>query len=60
MCLRIHLTSQLCERLPSPMGESAVDCSRLSTMPSVSFTIAGKTFDLGPEEVMNKNFIPVS
>lgn len=42
---------QLCERLPSPMGESAVDCSGLSSMPSVSFTIGGRTFDLTPEQV---------
>jgi len=34
------------------MGESAVDCSSLSSLPTVSFTIAGKTFDLGPEEVI--------
>ncbi|KNA19643.1 hypothetical protein SOVF_059660 [Spinacia oleracea] len=50
----LDYANQLCERLPSPMGESAVDCSRLSTMPSVSFTIAGKTFDLGPEEYILK------
>ena len=42
---------QLCERLPSPMGESAVDCASLSTMPNVSFTIGGKVFDLSPEQV---------
>jgi len=33
------------------MGESAVDCSRLSSMPAVSFTIGGKEFELTPEEV---------
>lgn len=42
---------QLCDRLPSPMGESAVDCSRLSSLPTVSFTIGGKMFDLTPEQV---------
>lgn len=42
---------QLCEKLPSPMGESAVDCSTVSSMPSVSFTIGGKTFSLKAEEV---------
>lgn len=42
---------QLCERLPSPMGESAVDCNSLTSMPIVSFTIGGKRFDLKPEQV---------
>lgn len=42
---------QLCERLPSPMGESAVECESLSSMPSVSFTIGGKVFELSPKEV---------
>lgn len=42
---------QLCDRLPSPMGESSVDCSSVPSMPTVSFTIGGKTFNLGPEQV---------
>jgi len=46
----INYVNELCERIPSPMGESAVDCSSLSSMPSVSFTIGGKTFDLAPEQ----------
>ena len=37
--------------MPSPMGQSAVDCGTLSSMPSVSFTIGDKVFDLAPEEV---------
>ena len=28
------------------MGESAVDCGSISSMPTVSFTIGGKVFDL--------------
>ncbi|KAL0704024.1 hypothetical protein Bca4012_070449 [Brassica carinata] len=36
------LLSELCKRLPSPMGESAVDCAQLSTIPTVSLTIGGK------------------
>ncbi|RZS11070.1 hypothetical protein BHM03_00042370 [Ensete ventricosum] len=42
---------QLCERLPSPMGESSVDCASVASMPSVSFTISDKTFELKPEQV---------
>ncbi|KAL8153184.1 hypothetical protein V2J09_010944 [Rumex salicifolius] len=49
----LDYANQLCERLPSPMGESAVDCGSLSTMPTISFTIGGKTFDLAPEQVIN-------
>jgi phytepsin len=47
--------NQLCERLPSPNGESLVDCDSLSTMPKVSFTIADKIFDLTPEDVCDSS-----
>ncbi|CAM8986929.1 unnamed protein product [Rhodiola kirilowii] len=50
----IEYVNQLCERLPSPMGESAVDCGSLSTMPNVSFTIGGKEFELTPEQYILK------
>lgn len=50
------LDVQLCERLPSPNGESTVNCNALSTMPKVSFTIAGKAFELAPEEVSLRTF----
>jgi hypothetical protein len=46
---------QLCDRMPSPMGESAVDCGKVSSMPSVSFTIGGKVFDLSSQEVMSSH-----
>ncbi len=46
----LNYINELCDRLPSPMGESAVDCSSLSSMPIVSFTIGGKVFDLTPEQ----------
>jgi phytepsin len=46
--------NQLCDRLPSPSGESAVDCSSLSSMPNVSFAIGRKTFDLAPEQYILK------
>ncbi|KAF2314174.1 hypothetical protein GH714_023878 [Hevea brasiliensis] len=50
----LNYANELCERLPSPMGESAVDCGSLSTMPNVSFTIGGKVFDLSPEQYVLK------
>ncbi|KAI0516206.1 hypothetical protein KFK09_008878 [Dendrobium nobile] len=52
--LILNYVNQLCERLPSPMGESAVDCGAISSMPGVSFTIAGKTFDLTAEQYILK------
>lgn len=46
----LNYVNQLCDRLPSPNGESAVDCDNLSSMPNVSFTIGGKVFDLAPNQ----------
>jgi hypothetical protein len=42
---------QLCDKMPNPLGQSSVDCAKISSMPKVSFTIGGKKFDLAPEEV---------
>ncbi|EPS60672.1 aspartic proteinase 1, partial [Genlisea aurea] len=44
----------LCDKLPSPMGESAVDCGSISSLPTISFTIGGKVFDLSPDEYVLK------
>jgi len=41
---------QICNLLPSPNGESIVNCSTLSSMPNIAFTINGKTFDLTPDQ----------
>ncbi|MQL67702.1 hypothetical protein F6Q10_35425 [Streptomyces vinaceus] len=40
--------------MPSPMGESAVDCDSLASMPNVSFTIGNKTFELTPQQYVLK------
>ncbi|RAL49559.1 hypothetical protein DM860_012992 [Cuscuta australis] len=50
----LSYANELCERLPSPMGESTIDCGKLSSMPSVSFTIGKKTFPLSPDEYILK------
>ncbi|GAA0174255.1 aspartic protease [Lithospermum erythrorhizon] len=50
----LNYINELCEHLPSPMGESAVDCGSLHKMPSVSFTIGDKVFDLSPDEYILK------
>ncbi|RWW34457.1 hypothetical protein GW17_00000778 [Ensete ventricosum] len=47
----LNYINELCERLPSPMGESSVDCAAISLMPEVSFTIGNKTFELTAEQV---------
>ncbi|XP_010418950.1 PREDICTED: aspartic proteinase-like [Camelina sativa] len=33
--------NQLCESLPSPAGESIIDCKNIENMPNVTFTIGG-------------------
>nr|CAD1823857.1 unnamed protein product [Ananas comosus var. bracteatus] len=48
--LIFNYLNQLCEKLPSPMGESSVDCSSVASMPDISFTIGGKKFSLKPEQ----------
>ncbi|KAI5671412.1 hypothetical protein M9H77_11776 [Catharanthus roseus] len=53
--------NQLCDKLPSPMGESTVDCSKLPTLPKISFTIGDKIFDLTPDQyVLQVGVGPVS
>ncbi|PSS00343.1 Aspartic proteinase [Actinidia chinensis var. chinensis] len=46
--------NQLCESLPSPMGESAIDCNSMSKMPTVTFRIGNKDFSLTPEQYVLK------
>ncbi|GAV73783.1 Asp domain-containing protein/SapB_2 domain-containing protein/SapB_1 domain-containing protein [Cephalotus follicularis] len=50
----LNYVNALCNRLPSPNGESAVECGSLSSMPNVSFTIGGKVFDLAPKQYVLK------
>lgn len=46
--------NQLCEKIPSPMGESTIDCNSISNMPNVTFRIADKDFVLTPEQYILK------
>ncbi|XP_047314847.1 cyprosin-like [Impatiens glandulifera] len=50
----LNFINQFCERLPNPMGESAVDCDSLSSMPNVTLTIGGRDFDLSPHQYILK------
>ncbi|MGI4406676.1 pepsin-like aspartyl protease, partial [Klebsiella pneumoniae] len=45
-----NYVNELCERLPSPMGESVVDCSLMSKLPDVSFMIGNTNFTLTPDQ----------
>ncbi|XP_051135543.1 aspartic proteinase oryzasin-1-like [Andrographis paniculata] len=45
---------ELCDRLPNRLGESTVDCANIPRMPTVSFTIGGKVFELSPKEYILK------
>lgn len=46
--------NQLCERLPSPNGESVVDCDRIPSMPTVTFSIGSETFKLTSDQYILK------
>ncbi|KAI4298720.1 hypothetical protein L6164_032245 [Bauhinia variegata] len=50
----LNYINEICDKMPSPMGESAVDCGQISSMPTISFTIGGKVFDLAPQEYILK------
>eukprot|EP00897_Mesotaenium_endlicherianum_P010560 jgi/Mesen1/9532/ME000064S08882 len=48
-----HL-DKLCEHLPSPAGESQVDCNAIDTLPPVTFHIAGEKFVVTAEQYVLK------
>ncbi len=41
---------EICAALPEPNGEAVVDCSKVSSLPSVTFVIAGKKYTLTPNQ----------
>ncbi|XP_030504167.2 aspartic proteinase [Cannabis sativa] len=50
----IHYINELCESLPSPAGESVINCNSISNMPNITFTIGGKSFPITPEQYILK------
>jgi len=44
------ILDELCNLLPSPNGESIVDCTTINSLPDLEFVINGKTFTLTPQQ----------
>jgi len=44
----------LCTLIPSPNGESTVDCAKLASLPNVVITLGGKAFTLTPQQYILK------
>jgi len=50
----LALMKEICNYLPSPNGESTVDCAQLSKMPNVEITLGGTVFPLTPSQYVLK------
>lgn len=48
------LFEKACDLIPSPDGESTVDCAKIPTMPNVTVTLSGMDFELTPEQYVLK------
>ncbi|XP_048129291.1 aspartic proteinase oryzasin-1-like isoform X2 [Rhodamnia argentea] len=46
--------NKLCETLPNLMGQVAVDCDSIPTMPSVSFIIGNRSFELNSKQYIRR------
>jgi len=46
----LKILSEVCTFIPSPNGESTVDCSKINSLPNVNIVIAGKPFTLTPKD----------
>ncbi|OMO86209.1 Peptidase A1 [Corchorus capsularis] len=50
----LDYVNELCESLPSPTGDSVIDCAKIARMPNVTFTIGDKPFKLTPQQYVVK------
>ncbi|GBG70189.1 hypothetical protein CBR_g6320 [Chara braunii] len=46
----LQALDKLCAHLPSPHGESVIDCKQIDSLPPVTFRISGKDFQLLPQQ----------
>ena len=46
----IKLLEQVCDALPSPMGESVIDCALVPHLPMLNIVINGVTLEMTPEQ----------
>ncbi|TYH82773.1 hypothetical protein ES332_D02G084700v1 [Gossypium tomentosum] len=50
----IEYVNKLCDTLPNPTTQLAVDCTKIPSMPTVSFVIGNKSFHLNPDQYILK------
>nr|XP_043624143.1 aspartic proteinase-like [Erigeron canadensis] len=50
----IGLIGTACSLIPSPVAEPTVDCARIPSLPTISFIIGGKLFELSPDDYIIK------
>ncbi|XP_047330225.1 aspartic proteinase A1-like [Impatiens glandulifera] len=50
----LNYVNTLCDSLPRPFQTSVVNCSQISSMPTVSFLIGGRNFTLSSKEYISK------
>jgi len=50
----IGVVEKVCDLLPTPEGESTVDCDAIDSMPDVTITLGGKPFVLTPQQYILK------
>jgi len=46
----LKVLEEVCTLIPSPDGESTVDCSQINSLPDVTITLGGKAFVLKPKD----------